>query len=100
MGLPMPPWSMRTYVDVILRVSSGGTETPKAIILPDGRTFEVSGLTTHSRKQSGEVLTVHIGTHTTHLYKDTTGWNGPRWYVVMRGETAPVFEGVEGEWMP
>ena len=96
----MPPWSMRTYVDVILRVSSGGTETPKAIILPDGRTFEVSGLTTHSRKQSREVLTVHIGTHTTHLYKDTTGWNGPRWYVVTRGATAPVFEGVEGEWMP
>ena len=67
----MPPWSMRTYVDVILRVSSGGTETPKAIILPDGRTFE-----------------------------DTTGWNGPRWYVVTRGATAPVFDGVEGEWMP
>ena len=86
MGLPMPPWSMRTYVDVILRVSSGGTETPKAIILPDGRTFEV--------------LTVHIGTHTPHLYKDTTGWNGPRWYVVTRGATAPVFDGVEGEWMP
>ena len=96
----MPPRSMRTYVDVILRVSSGGTETPKAIILPDGRTFEVSDLTTHSCKQGGEVLTVHIGTHTTHLYKDTTGWNGPRWYVVMRGATAPVFDGVEGEWMP
>lgn len=96
----MPPRSMRAYVDVILRVSSGGTETPKAIILPNGRTFEVSGLTTHSRKQGGEALTAHIGTHATHLYKDTTGWNGPRWYVVMRSTPKPVFSEVVGEWTP
>ena len=96
----MPPRSMRTYVDVILRVSSGGTETPKAIILPDGRAFEVSGITTHSRRQGGEVLTVHIGAHTTHLYKDTTGWNGPRWYVVMKGAPAPVFDDVSSGRIP
>lgn len=31
----MLPRSMRTYVDVFLRVSSHGVETPKAITLPD-----------------------------------------------------------------
>lgn len=96
----MPPMGMRTYVDVLLRVSSGGTESPKAIILPDGRTFEVSGTTTRARKGTQEVLTITVGTHVTHLYKDLTGWNGARWYVVMRGAPEPVFEDVGHGWMP
>lgn len=96
----MPPHSMRTYVSVVLRVSEGGTENPLAIILPDGRTFEVSGTTTRARKGDHDVLTVRIGTHTTHLYKDKTGWNGPRWYVVMRGATQPTFSDAGGEWSP
>lgn len=88
----MVPMPMRTYVDVLLRVSAGGTETPRAIILPDGRMFEITGVTTHRRRQGGEVLTIHVGMHATSLYKDTTGWNGPRWYVIMRGAPDQVFE--------
>lgn len=63
----------RTYVDALLRVSAGGMESPKAIILPDGRTFEVGGTTTRARKGTQEVLTITVGAHVTHLYKDLTG---------------------------
>ena len=91
---------MRTHVDVLLHVSASGTETPRAVILPDGRVFAIDGLTTHCRKPWGEVLTVHIGRHVTSLYKDSTGWAGPRWYVVMRDTPEPVFEDASGERMP
>lgn len=94
----MPPRSQRTYVSVILRVSEAGVETPQAIILPDGRRYEVGTGTTHHRVQGGEILTVHVGPATTHLYKDASGWNGSRWFVVLHdGGNRPAFESVVGE---
>ena len=88
----MPPRGMRTYVDVIVRVSAGGVENPRAIILPNGRMFEIDHVGGRTRFEGGMALSVHIGEHVTSLYKDTTGWNGARWYVVMRGAGAPAFE--------
>lgn len=94
----MPPLSQRTYVSVILRVSEAGVETPQAIILPDGRRYEVGTGTVHHRVKGGEILTVHVGPATTHLYKDTSGWNGSRWFVVLRDVgDRPAFAPVEGE---
>lgn len=75
---------VRTYVDVVMYVSSGGTETPKAIIMPDGRVYEVKSTSTREKTPDGMAMTVQIGDRTTKIYKDSTGWNGARWYVMMR----------------
>ena len=80
-----PVTGKRTYVDVIVRVASDGTETPQFIMLPDGRTFEVSRVVMRTRLVDGEVLSVQIGSHMTSLWKETRGWGRPRWYVKMRG---------------
>lgn len=75
----------RTYVDVILRIGADGTETPQFIMLPDGRTYEVSRVTMRTRLIDGEVLSIQIGSHMTSLWKEARGWGRPRWYVKLRG---------------
>ena len=75
----------RTYVDVILRIGADGTETPQFIMLPDGRTYEVSRVTMRTRLVDGEVLSIQIGSHATSLWKEARGWGRPRWYVRLRG---------------
>ncbi len=80
----MPPRGIRTYVDVVVRVSADGTELPRAIVLPDGRAFEVTRVTSKKRLQGGWVFAIQIGEHMTSLYKDAAGWGGERWFVVMR----------------
>lgn len=87
----MPPREARTYVDVILRVGALGTQTPLAVVLPDGRVYEVSYVTERRRERCGMSYTVHIGTHATQLYRADGGFEGGRWFVVMReGGKAPA----------
>ncbi|WP_241146192.1 hypothetical protein [[Collinsella] massiliensis] len=80
----MPPRGIRTYVDIVVRVSADGTELSRAIVLPDGRAFEVTRVTSKKRLQGGWVYAIQIGEHMTSLYKDAAGWSGERWFVVMR----------------
>ena len=87
----LPRLTDRTYVDVTIRVSSCGTETPKEIVLPDGRIFAVDATSYRHKALGGEVLTVRIGMQTTYLYKESTGLYGPRWFVVMHRACEKVF---------
>lgn len=80
----MVPKGMRTYVDVYLRVGPDGRETPEVIALPDGRLFRIDAVERWQRVQGGYAVAIRIGKRMTTLWKDTTGWSGPRWYVIMR----------------
>ena len=80
----MVPKGMRTYVHVYLQVGPDGCETPRVIVLPDGRMFRIDAVERWQRVQGGYALAIRIGNHTTTLWKDTAGWSGPRWYVIMR----------------
>lgn len=71
----------REYVDVIVRVAASGAETPRAIIMADGRMFGIDRTTYRTHVAGGLRYTVHIGSHVTHLYKDTCSSPGARWYV-------------------
>lgn len=96
-----PDRELRTYVTAIVRVSELGGEVPLAIILPDGRVYEISQVTS-SRRIGGncEQYTVSIGGHSTNIWKDTAGWNGQRWYVVMRDAKDRPFARAERTWVP
>ncbi len=96
-----PDKSVRTYVTAIVRVSASGSEVPLAVTLPDGRTYEVSKVTT-TQKVGGncERLTVTIGQRTTNLWRDTSGWGGTRWYVIMRDALNNPFADAAREWVP
>ena len=74
----------RTYVDVILRVGSLGTQTPLVVVLPDGRAYEVSDVTERRRDPHGMSYQVRVGQRVTWLHRVDSGIEGPRWYVVMR----------------
>lgn len=43
---------------------------------------------------------IQIGMHAAYLYKDTTGWNGVRWYVVMRNTQESTFTDTSYEPLP
>lgn len=90
---------MRTYVDTVVRVSADGAETPLAVVLPDGRAFEISQVSDRRKWEGCRRFAVRIGRQVTYLYKDTSGWGGPRWFVVMKGAVPPVFESAR-EWVP
>ena len=96
-----PDKSVRTYVTAIVRVGASGSEVPLAVILPDGRTYEISKVTT-TQKVGGscERLTVTIGQRTTNIWRDTAGWGGTRWYVVMRDALNNPFAEAAREWAP
>lgn len=78
------PRGMRTYVSVYLQIGPDGHEAPQVVVLPDGRMFRIDAVERWQRVQGGYALTVRIGSHVTTLWKDTGGWSGPRWYVIMR----------------
>lgn len=76
----------REYVDVILRVARSGNESPRAVILSDGRTYCIDRTTYRKATPQGVRYTVHIGGHVTYLYKDSACGCGARWYVELKGE--------------
>lgn len=100
MGRVEPNLGPRRYVDIIMRVTASGVENPMFIIMDDGRTFEVDRVTERKRIQGGMRFSIMIGNYCTCLWKDTTGWNGPRWYVRLRNSGSAIFVEAPDAYIP
>ena len=80
----MEPAGRKTYVDVLMRVCADGTEVPQAVILPDGRMYEVTKISSVRKLLRRADFSIMIGEHATCLHVERGNWTGPRFYVYLR----------------